>query len=70
MTIRSFLSIAVRTVNCVTCHRDGSLTYYDPWLSKWIEDAPIVQAHAMAVLPVDEADRVRRHMDRHAGVCA
>ena len=70
MTIRAFLSVAVRTVNCVTCHRDGRFTYYDPWLSKWVEAASIVPAHALAVLPTDEADRVRRYMDRHAGVCA
>ena len=70
MTIRAFLSVAVRTANCCSCHRDGSVTYYDPWLSKWIEAAPIVPAHALEVLPVDESDRVRRHMDRHAGVCA
>lgn len=70
MTIRSFIGVVVRTINCCSCHRDGSVTYYDPWLSRWVESAPIVPAHALAALPMGEAERVKRHLDRHAGVCA
>lgn len=70
MTVLQFVGVVVRTVNCATCHRDGSVTYFDPWLSRWVECAPIVPSHALAALPKDEAERVTRHLDRHAGVCA
>ena len=65
MTARAFLPIVVRTVNCATCHRDGSVTYYDPLREQWIESASTVPIHALTVLPADEEARVRRHLERH-----
>lgn len=44
---------------CVTCHRDGRFTYYDPQLARWITDALTVPDHVLATLPADEAARVR-----------
>jgi hypothetical protein len=66
MTIRAFLGVALRTVNCVTCHRDGSVTFYDPLRQQWIENARTIPIHALTALPRDEEDRVRRHLERHA----
>lgn len=65
MTIRAFLGIVVRTTKCVTCHRNGSVTYYDPLRQQWIENARTIPIHALAVLPRDEEDRVKRHLHRH-----
>ena len=59
------LSFAVRMVNCATCHRDGSVTYYDPLREQWSESATTVPVHALTVLPADEEARVRRHLARH-----
>lgn len=65
MTVRSFLGIVVRTVNCVSCHRDGTVTYFDPLNEQWIENARTIPIHALTVLPADEEARVRRHLARH-----
>lgn len=35
MTVRAFLGIVARSVNCATCHRDGTVTYYDPLKRQW-----------------------------------
>jgi hypothetical protein len=70
VTVRAFLGIVVRTVNCATCHRNGTVTYWDPLKQEWIEGATSVPIHALAVLPRDEEARVRRHLLRHQGVAA
>lgn len=55
-------------IPCATCHRDGTVTYWSPRTRGWIEGAREVPADALAVLPQDEADRVRRHLWRAMGV--
>jgi hypothetical protein len=69
VTVRQFIGAVVRTVNCCSCHRDGTVSYYDAPSRSWVERAPIIPAEALALLPSDEADRVRRHLWRH-GVAA
>lgn len=66
MTIRSFLGVVARSANCATCHRDGTVTYYDPLLARWVEGARTVPIHALTCLPRDEEDRVRRHLGMEA----
>jgi hypothetical protein len=65
MTVRAFLGIVARTVNCATCHRNGTVTYHDPLKGQWIECARTVPIHALTCLPADEEARVRRHLARH-----
>jgi hypothetical protein len=65
MTVRAFLGIVARSVNCATCHRNGTVTYYDPLKQQWIEGARTVPIHALTVLPRDEEERVRRHLGRN-----
>lgn len=70
MTVRAFLGVVVRTVNCATCHRNGTVTYYDPLRQEWIEGARSVPIHALTCLPADVETRVKRHLWRHHGVAA
>lgn len=65
MTVRAFLGVIARTINCATCHRNGTVTYYDPLREQWIEGARTVPIHALTVMPQDEEARVRRHLARH-----
>lgn len=67
MTVRAFLGIVARTANCATCHRNGTVTYFDPLKGQWIEGARSIPVHALAVLPADEEARVLRHLHRHMG---
>ena len=62
--VRSFLAVSLRTANCVTCHRSGRVTFYCPVKHQWIENAETITADALAVLPMDEQARVRRHLAR------
>jgi len=59
------ITLVVRTVNCAACHRDGTVTYWCPRRQDWIANARDVPADALAILPDDEAARVRRHLYRH-----
>ena len=45
---------------CVSCHHDGTYTYYDHFVGDWLHRMPFVPAHVMARLPTDERDRVAR----------
>jgi hypothetical protein len=63
--VRAFLCQVVRTVNCVTCHRNGRVTYYCPVRCQWVENAETITVAALTVLPMDEEARVRRHLARH-----
>jgi hypothetical protein len=65
MTVRAFLGVVVRTINCATCHRNGTVTYHDPLKGQWIECARTVPIYALTCLPADEEARVRRHLARH-----
>ena len=62
MTIRAFLGVAVRKVDCPTCHRDGSVTYFDPLRQEWNENVREVPIHALIVLPAEVEARVQRHL--------
>lgn len=66
MTVRQFLCVRAKTINCVTCHpKTGRVTYFDPLKHDWIENAPTIPIHALAVLPADEEARVRRFLANH-----
>jgi recombinational DNA repair protein (RecF pathway) len=65
MTIRAFLNVIVRTHHCVTCHRDGKVTYFDPLHQRWIEGATTMPVYALTVLPAQEEERARRHLARN-----
>jgi len=65
VTVRQFLGVVVRVERCATCHRNGTVTYFDPLKGEWIESARSVPIHALTVLPHDEEIRVRRHLERH-----
>jgi hypothetical protein len=65
MTVRAFHSVVVRSVNCATCHPEGTVTYFDPLKEDWVKEAPSVPIHALTCLPADEEARVRRHLERH-----
>ena len=43
----------------VSCHKDGSFTFYDG--KKWIERAAKVPWWIIATLPDDEQQRVKAH---------
>lgn len=45
---------------CVSCHTDGSFTYFDHFLDQWMDRMPFVPAHVMDQLPEDERARVSR----------
>lgn len=47
---------------CPTCHRDGRVTYWCPRRQEWIERAITIPPDALAILPSEEAARVRRHL--------
>jgi hypothetical protein len=44
---------------CATCHRDGTVTYFDPRSQQWIERSRTIPQVALDILPSDEAARVR-----------
>jgi hypothetical protein len=63
--VRSFLAVSVRAINCVTCHRNGTVSYYDHARNVWLKSQPNIPLHVLTMLSRDEEARVRRHMLRH-----
>lgn len=49
---------------CPTYHKDGRVTFWRPRRQQWIERAVTVPPDALAILPAEEAARVRRHLWR------
>jgi hypothetical protein len=52
---------------CATIHRDGTYTYFDPFLGAWVQNAPFVPAHIRETLPEEERVRVERAEWRRMG---
>lgn len=67
MTVRAFLGVVTRTPYRVTCHRDGTVSYFDPLREVWVEAAREVPIHVLTCLPAEEEARVQRHLWRHLG---
>lgn len=55
----------VREVYCPICHRDGTVSYWSTRRQEWITFQEIMPDEDLAVIPFDEAARVRRHLDNH-----
>jgi hypothetical protein len=80
VTVRSFLQSSARAALTARlrlpgfewpqCHDDGTVDYYCPQMLRMVRRVEVITPEALALLPKDEAERVKRHLDRHAGVCA
>lgn len=80
MTVRAFLQSNARAsfiarssipgFQFPQCHRNGTVDYWCPRKQEMVRQATTVPGDALALLPDDEAARVRRHLWRHQGVAA
>jgi hypothetical protein len=49
-----------RYSTAVSCHHDGTFSFYDPHSDCWTLNALIVPHHVLATLPREERERVQR----------
>lgn len=50
----------------VTCHRDGSVTYWSVYTQCWLQHVYAVPDKALAAMRASERARVIRHLEQHA----